>query len=192
LIHSLDYTVVLKLKMKQRTLFPLWTALFGLFLGYSLSSSRSSTLSTLSSSLPPRTVEEARKNLATALVHAWDLDRDKDLWSNQRGGVSAPRTLLNKFIQELAQQLGKNSNIGPACLDWDFKYMRRFPACTEPYDYQYSNSKERKFRQALKGTDIRKIAHNKSLSGLKLRRSRRGHGACSGKPVGFCHSDASL
>jgi SAM-dependent methyltransferase len=179
----------------QSPLLPLiFAALFGLILGFTLSSLSTSSypqgdqhlqllemcqqqqiqnkyqpsaITTSQQPVPvPKTVEEARKNLATALVHSWDLDRDKELWSNKRDGISAPRALLNTFMLELAQQLGSNVNIGPACLDWSLDYMRGFPACTELYDYRYSE-KERKFRQATKGVDIRKVGlSDRSLFGL--------------------------
>jgi SAM-dependent methyltransferase len=130
------------------------------------SSSLSLSPTTPTTILAPKTVEEARKNLATALVHAWDLDRDKELWSNKRGSVSAPRALLTVFMLELSQQLGNSSNLGPACLDWSLDYMRGFPACTELYNYRFSQQ-ERKFRQATKGVNINKVdVSDTSLFGL--------------------------
>jgi hypothetical protein len=169
----------------------LFAALVGLFLGFSLSGlshpesdqhlqmlemcqqelkqnqhQLSSSLSSLTATPVPKTVNEARKNLATALVHAWDLDRDKELWSTPQGGVSVPRVMLNTFMLELSQQLGNSSAIGPACMDWSLDYMRGFPACTELYNYQYSEL-EPKFHPATKDVDIRKVGGNDgSLFGL--------------------------
>jgi hypothetical protein len=114
--------------------------------------------------VPPTTVEEARQNLATALVHAWDLNRDQELWSNKRGSVSAPRALVTIFMRELSQQLG--GTIGPACLDWSLDYMRGFPACTQLYNYRYSKS-EPKFHEATKDVHIDKVGvSDTSLFGL--------------------------
>jgi SAM-dependent methyltransferase len=129
-------------------------------LSSSMSSALSSSLSlskatkATSSVSKPKTVEEARKNLATALVQAWDLDSDQALWSNKRGSVSAPRALVTIFMRELSQQLGNHDKkIGPACLDWSLDYMRGFPACTELYNYRYSKT-DPQFHEATKDVHI--------------------------------------
>jgi SAM-dependent methyltransferase len=154
------------MKQSRSPLSLLFAALFGIVIGVSigrlssfscpgaplLGAQRSKLIveTEIAPLAPPTTIEQARKNLATALVHAWDLNRDAELWSNSRGGVSAPRVLLNNFILELSKQLGTSASLG-TCMDWSRDYISGFPACKTKYDFAFSEQ-DPIFREA--GEDV--------------------------------------
>jgi SAM-dependent methyltransferase len=95
---------------------------------------------------PPKTPMEARKNLALALTQAWDLNADEQLWSRSRyEGVSPPRAMLDLFMEEIGAQVGPT--VGPACMDWQTRYMAAYPGCKKLYDFKYSEL-GRKYREA--------------------------------------------
>ncbi|KNC75841.1 hypothetical protein SARC_11640 [Sphaeroforma arctica JP610] len=96
---------------------------------------------------PPKTVYEARQNLAQSLMQVWELDKDEEAF--KQGGKSAPRSMLDLFISEVANsEVGRS--LGPRCIDWSASYISRFPGCEKNYNYEYSMTP--KFREATNDT----------------------------------------
>lgn len=87
---------------------------------------------------PPTNIGEARTRLLAALKWTWDLKEDDKLFADPPGR-STQRMMLDRFVHELASQLGGNET-GPVCMDWDERYSRRFAGCKTFVNFKYDEN----------------------------------------------------
>lgn len=101
------------------------------------------------------TVEQARTNLADALLQVWELDKDQELFgtsSRPPGGKTAGRYLLDLFIQEVSDQIKQQQQQQGKhflnCLDWGNTYLPQFKeSCSFNYNFRY-NERQSQFIRA--------------------------------------------
>lgn len=83
----------------------------------------------------PKTVDQARKKIAEAVMDAWDMKRDKQIFTKKKIDVSVPRYLVDLFMNETSRQL---TTVGPVCMDWSNRYVNQFAGCKHTVNYEYS------------------------------------------------------